>query len=274
MVQCFLVNKLYQHIRCQEINIDSQDIPVYLLKESWPIRYHSAIALKLAKIKHQNPIDIAAEIVQGLSFQSDRVEITVEVISNGIIAFELSDRTVASWLQQIIKTPLPESSFPRFSNSISADNHYSKNRFGVQYSHARCCSILRLADRDRIITLDRPNPQRTPALWFFIEPDPIPWLDVSGKLRIHHPSEQQLIGQLLNSLDADSTSSDQQFWEKRADQISNAFQAFYSQCRIWGEVKLQTPKIAQVRLGLISITQAILRYILQEKLGVLAPLEL
>ncbi|MEB3279914.1 MAG: DALR anticodon-binding domain-containing protein [Lyngbya sp.] len=273
-VQCFLVNKLHQQIQCQGVNIDPPDIPIHPLKHSWPIRYHSAIALKLAKINHQNPLDIATKIVQGLSFPNEKVEMVMEVIPDGMIAFELTDDTVATCLQQMTQTPLPASSFsPTSTQKISVN----PNLFAVQYSHARCCSILRLADRDRLITLAQPDLQTTPPLWLLIKPNPIPWLDVNGKLQFHHPREQQLIGQLLTSLDAldaGCTSSDQQFWKNKANLISDAFQAFYSQCRIWGEVKLQTPEIAQVRLGLISVTQAILRYILQEKLGLIAPLEL
>jgi arginyl-tRNA synthetase len=61
---------------------------------------------------------------------------------------------------------------------------------------------------------------------------------------------------------------------KLASTLSNALESFYSNCRIWGEVKTQTPKLAQARLGLVAITQGLLRSLLQEKLGVPAPVEL
>ncbi|ERT04594.1 arginyl tRNA synthetase N terminal domain protein [Lyngbya aestuarii BL J] len=270
-VQYFLVNQLHQQIQDSGVNIDPLDIPVYPLKDSWPIRYHSAIALKLAKINHQNPIEIATQIVHSLSFPNQGVEMTMEVIPSGMIAFELTDHAVVTWLKQMTQTPLSASSFsPTSTQTISLN----QNLFAVQYSHARCCSILRLADRDRLITLAQPHLQTTPPLWLLIKPNPIPWLDVNGKLQLNHYSEQQLIWQIITALDACYTSSEIQYWQNKAHQISDAFQAFYSQCRIWGEVKLKTPKKAQARLGLILVTQAILRYILQEKLAIIAPLEL
>ncbi|EAW37644.1 DALR anticodon-binding domain-containing protein [Lyngbya sp. PCC 8106] len=273
-VQYFLVNQLDQQIQDSGVNIDPLDIPVYPLKDSWPIRYHSAIALKLAKIYNQNPLEIATKILQCLLSQSEWVEITIDVIPSGIIIFELTDQAVVAWLKQMTQTPLPISLSSPLSSTTTFTENYNQNLFAVQYSHARCCSLLRLADRDHIITIAEPHPQTTPPFWLFINPNPIPWLDINGKLQLNHASEQQLIWQLLTALDACYTSSETQFWQNKAHQISDAFQAFYSQCQIWGEVKLKTPKKAQARLGLISVTQALLRYILQEKLAIIAPLEL
>ncbi|XZN96275.1 MAG: DALR anticodon-binding domain-containing protein [Microcoleus sp.] len=61
---------------------------------------------------------------------------------------------------------------------------------------------------------------------------------------------------------------------KLANSLSTAFQTFYSQCRIWGEVKRENLKLAQARLGLVLATQSLLRFILEELLNAVAPLEL
>jgi arginyl-tRNA synthetase len=61
---------------------------------------------------------------------------------------------------------------------------------------------------------------------------------------------------------------------KLANTLSEAFQIFYSQCRIWGEVKIEQPKLAQARVGLILATQSLLRFILENFLNAIAPLEL
>lgn len=272
-VRCFLIDKLYPRIQFQDININSQEIPVYVLKDSWPIQYHCAIALKLAKIKNHHPLEIATQILQGLPGKSEWAEISISVTPSGIIAFELTERAIATWLQQMIQTSLPVSSLPSSSTRVFSENN-DPNLFKVQYSHARCCSLLRLADRDQIISLAEPSVQTTPPLWVFREPDPIPWLKCNRQLRLRYHRERRLISQLLSAFDLDQPSSDQKYWKTKANLISDAFQEFYSQCRIWGEVKLETLKLAQARLGLIAVTQAVLRYILQEKLGLIAPLEL
>ena len=49
---------------------------------------------------------------------------------------------------------------------------------------------------------------------------------------------------------------------------------FDRSCRIWGEVNRQTPELAQARLGLIALTQFLLGWLLQEQMGVSAPVEL
>ncbi|MHC5827514.1 MAG: DALR anticodon-binding domain-containing protein, partial [Nostoc sp.] len=133
--------------------------------------------------------------------------------------------------------------------------------FAVQYAHARCCSLVLLAHREGLIKLRKPVSNTSPAFWSVIAPNPIPWLNCDGTLRLNHPDEHRLIAELVQVVDniecPDVSGSVK--WEKVALNLSQAFEKFWSNCRIWGEVKITSPEIAQARLGLLMATQSVLR---------------
>ncbi|MBE8968905.1 glutamate acetyltransferase, partial [Nostocales cyanobacterium LEGE 12452] len=148
--------------------------------------------------------------------------------------------------------------------------------FAVEYAHARCCSLVLLAHREGLIKLREPVPNTSPAYWDVISPNPLPWLNCDGILQLNHPDERRLIGELIQVVDniecPDVSGSVK--WEKVALNLSQAFEKFWSNCRIWGEVKITSPELAQARLGLLMATQSVLKFVLEENLGVFAPLEL
>ncbi|OYD98209.1 hypothetical protein CDG76_04400 [Nostoc sp. 'Peltigera membranacea cyanobiont' 210A] len=148
--------------------------------------------------------------------------------------------------------------------------------FAVEYAHARCCSLVLLAHREGLIKLREPVPNTSPAFWDIIFPNPLPWLNCDGILRLNHPDERRLIGELIQVVDniecPDISGSVK--WEKVALNLSQAFEKFWSNCRIWGEIKITSPELAQARLGLLMATQSVLRFVLEENLRVFAPLEL
>jgi arginyl-tRNA synthetase len=241
------------------------------------------------------------------------LEFSVEVVFPGWIHFRVSQQSLATWLQQLIQIPYLQSNRLDFSSlevqtrggvgdeifyneGKKLDNNSSDgfdiahqaqlddslkdlpNLFPVQYAHARCCSLLRLAHRQGLIQLSDLD-FNTPIAQL-AQPNPIPWLnDDQGAhtgqihLRLVHPAERCLISQMLDVSDITSHQG-QLSCLKLAIALGNAFESFYSRCRIWGEVKTQAPKLAQARLGLVAITQGLLRSLLQEKLGVPAPVEL
>ena len=286
-------------------------------KDRARVLYVSAIALKWAKTWQQTPQAIAAQLVETLE-PLCCPNFTVKVTTAGIIEFELTDTGLAIWLQRLAQTKLPVPESRISSPVVDADR-----LFPIQYSHARCCSLLRMAHRDRLISIAQPDVATAPQIWSLTAPNPIPWLDKGDRLRLIHPAECNLISQLIAVLDnlapifgncpqnnivgtrhcrllyhsgatgidintqnnlvgtrhcrllhhSGATGIDINYL-KIADSLSAAFQTFYSQCRIWGEVKIETPKLAQARLGLVLATQSLLRFILEELLSTVAPLEL
>ncbi len=241
------------------------------------------------------------------------LEFSVEVVFPGWINFRLSEQSLATWLQHLVQISpvrlnrVDYSSLKVQTRGGAGDQSFSKegkkldqgssdgldithqgqlddtlkdvpNLFPVQYAHARCCSLLRLAHRQGLIKLRDLDFNTSSGQ--LVQPNPIPWLnDDQGadtgqiRLRLVHPAERRLIAQMLDVSDIISDQG-QLSYLKLATALSHAFESFYSSCRIWGEVKTKTPKLAQARLGLVAITQGLLRSLLQEKLGVPAPVEL
>ncbi len=177
----------------------------------------------------------------------------IKVVPPGLLLFELTDSGIAVWLQYFCEE-LPLS-------LVEGDLPFlvTEDLFKIQYSHARCCSLLRMAGSDAIF------------------PAPISWQETDGKLRLNHPAERRLISQIFSTWDFlyFLTATPKEInWQKVATALSEAFQNFYSQCRIFGEVKIENPELAKARLGLILISKYLLQFLLVEKLKVKAPTEL
>jgi arginyl-tRNA synthetase len=270
-VKCFLLLRFHRAIAQQGT---MTEIPLNRGKNSARVLYLSAIALKLTKTWQQTPQAIAtqlAETLQPLCYP----DFAVKVARDGMIELELTDAGLAVWLQRLAQIPLPVPEYRILSPVVCADR-----LFPIQYSHARCCSLLRMADRDRLISIAQPDVATAPQIWSLAAPNPIPWLNSSRQLRLVHPGDRALISQLITVLDnlspvfGNCTQEKPVNYLKIANNLSQAFQTFYSQCRIWGEVKTETPKLAQARLGLVLATQSLLRFILAELLNAIAPVEL
>ncbi|MDD1420448.1 anticodon-binding protein [Dolichospermum sp. ST_sed1] len=243
-------------------------VPLYKGGYNQKILYISGVAMKISKSQNSPVMEVAGAIAGHLAQNSDSL-FRVKVTPPGEIHIELIDSTLAAWLQSLIvatKTgPLVNNFFdhqlPTPLNSLKV--------FTIQYAHARCYSLLRLGHQEGIIQLDKTD------IKSFISVEPISWLNSDQELRLNHPDETFLIHQLVKVVDdlvcADSSSIN---WETAGVNLSQAFEKFWCNCRIWGEVKINSPALAQARLGLLIATQLVLRSVLEDKLGIIAPLEL
>ena len=280
----------------QTLTIEPTEIPLNRLKMAAPIQYVSAIAFRLAQpLKSGNA---ASEIARTVAEQLDHLigaaqvwenseapdpicrqiwqNFTVQTAEPGWIYLQLSDRGVAIWLQSLIGSQILLSDSTNLSSSTPLSLDPSKQAvlnsvpnirnstsiFSLLHTHARCCSLRRLANQTGIICLDRAD--ATESLIF-------PWLNPeSSQLRCQHPAEQQLISQLVNTLDQLSLLKQRD--RKLAQALSQDFQSFHAACRIWGEGRTDLP-LAQTRLGLVWIVQKVMRSLLAD-LGIDAPIEL
>lgn len=236
---------------------DIPRIPLTRSRDTLKIAYRSAIALQLAPQLAQSPLDLAQKIVTQLPETSD---FAISLSPPGWIDCQLTDVGLAQWLQQWTRTPIDLP--PNLQVSPPADE------FPVQYAHARCCALLRLADAEGLIVL-----QSSQTDIEIISPDPLPWLDETQSLRLQQPAERALICQLVAVVDALQDPAAQNY-SQLALKLIEAFEEFYSQCRIFGEVNRVNPPLAIRRSGLVGVTQKVLKLLLERKFGISSPIEL
>jgi arginyl-tRNA synthetase len=250
---------------------ENDKIPLYKSRDINRILYISGVALQLSKSQNRKGIDIACAIASHFSANCGD-EFIIEIVPPGYIHFVLTDPILAGWLQHLVDGRWGEGERGRGETLIKNSSHL----FAVQYAHARCCSLMRLAQQEKLIQFGDKNVSTNLVMGSVISPNPIPWLNSDRKLRFSDSATKRLISQLVQVVDdlefCDEAGSVN--WEKAAINLSQAFEVFWCNCRIWGEVKITSPELSQARLGLVIATQSVLRFLLEEKLGVFALVEL
>ncbi|MDR9895566.1 DALR anticodon-binding domain-containing protein [Aetokthonos hydrillicola Thurmond2011] len=245
--------------------MNEEYFPLHKDRSNHKILYTSGIVPRLSKYENVSPQEIEKSIVSHFSANYSN-EFKVQSVSPNWIRFELTDPALATWLQGVAE----EGTLSRGALEQREQGEQGRqgekeifvpgvgnSLFSVQYAHARCCSLLRLGKQEGLI--DSSN---------FI-----PWLDSKKELRLTHPASTSLIDELIQVVDF-SECNILIKWEKVALKLSQAFENFWSQCRIFGEVKTTSSDLAAARLGLVMATQSVLSFLLETKLGISAPREL
>ncbi|AFY44183.1 DALR anticodon-binding domain-containing protein [Nostoc sp. PCC 7107] len=249
---------------------------LYKDRDNSKILYISGVAQQLSKSHNSTAMDIADSIRAKLSATSGDV-CQVKIVPPGWIYLELTPPFLATWLQHLVMGCLEQDGkMGKEEINSQFKDHNPANIFAVQYSHARCCSLILLGHQEGLIQLREPLPYNHPAFGQLLPQQPIPWLNHDKQLCLNLSTEKDLLAQLVQVVDdlVCASTSDAINWQKAALKLSQALENFWCQCRIWGDVKIYSPELAQARLGLVIITQRLLRFLLVEKLGVTAPWEL
>ena len=269
------------------------------------IEYISAVAFRLSRSSQKPTLELALEIAHSLSRGTislddtpyplcfDRVwqNFTVHVRPPGWIHLKLHDRGLQEWLNCLcvqlptLAEPKPQHNRAGFNLSELSSPEDITDRcttecFTILHTHARCCSLLRLGMQERLIQLEQPDPS-LPA-WRLSHSSAIAWLNADCRFRCTHPTEQQLIAQIVDVLDVLGTdllgNAPQQLVCEKLWQLSHClsqdFQAFHAHCRIFGAIKTSDRALSQTRLGMVFLTQALLHWILRDWLHISPPLEL
>lgn len=269
IVESSLLAAANKYLLHNQVLKQPQFIPVYRAKDCYCVMYISSVAFVLSKTLNVPPLEIAAAIASYL--HQAQQNITAKVVTPGFIHIKPTAPLLANWLQTLPFLPL------LLAKSILKEyfsfNINNSHLFFIQHAHARCCSLLRQAEREGTIVLTEIDAQDKLSYWASAQP--LPWLGERSQLRFCHQAEYALIGELVAVADSICASRDKlECWEQAAFNLSQAFTKFHSCCRIWGEVKLSDPQLVQARLGLILATQVILQFLLHKRLEIFAPQEL
>ncbi len=257
-----------------------------------PYQYVSTIAHRLAAKLPLTPLKIC-QIFQ--IWQPQILPLAVDVAAGlelgcwyndtGYLYFQLTPESIERWLDYLDRLP------PLDLAAVTADRHITGTSASALaiYAHARCCSLLKLAQREKVIAITTD--------WRI---DPPNWLlhcrenqQLGGSSGLFdRPVERQLIQTLMAVVDAIYTehlksssfiatnSSDLRSsrptpnWSRLTIDLAQSWLDFYRDCRIFGEIKLQNPHLAIARCGLTAIVRRYLQILLESFLGVIAVEEL
>ena len=259
-------------IKSELTSIKTKKFPLHKVKnqpkKNSRVLYISGVAVGLAKSDHQRGMEIASGIACHLSAIARDV-VSVQIVPPGWIYLELTDLFLAAWLQSLVNSGVGRDN-ERGQGKITIQNQSCL--FAIQYAHARCYSLVQLAHGEGLIKLKELTADKSRLF-----PDqPIPWLEDEQKFRLNHPAEGEVISKLVEVIDnlESPDLSGAVNWEKISLDLSQAFEAFWCQCRILGKKEISSPELAQARLGLIIATQSVLKRLLVNKFGAFAPVEL
>jgi hypothetical protein len=246
-------------------------VPIKRVGTTMPIVYVCAIAHRLATQPYQAATiatQLAALLQQQLSADPAPLlqSVIVHATAAGFIQFEVGDRAIAAWLDLLLINALPPQPLPSVASDISEAERQlvlqSSAIFAVQHAHARCCSLLQLANGEGLIRLERL--EDAPCYWSFSSLAPFPWLTSIDQLCCNHSVDRGLLGELFDACDCLSDLPQrptQVSLLRSAQAVAQAFQAFHREHPLWRKADEESA-CTLARLGLLMATQRVLYLLL------------
>ncbi|AFY94881.1 hypothetical protein [Chamaesiphon minutus] len=237
-------------------------------------QYVSTIAHRLGAKLSLNPLKICenlrSPVPNETSIEHCGLELACWYNDSGYIYFQVADSAIDRWLKYIHYIPL--------KLELQVDRAVPIPTVAI-YTHARCCSLLKLAEREKIIAL-------TPD-WQISTADrasassPVAKRDCSANPLLAQltsiydlAAERRLIQTLMAVLDAIYSNNSLGVnprppnWPKLTIDLAQSWLEFYRYCQIFGEIKRQSPHLAIARCELTAIARRYLQLLLENYLGV------
>jgi hypothetical protein len=273
---------------CSEISSRFISVPPFSLDIKRLGTLASPLPLKWMGQEGRSPQKIGNQFIQHMEQYAERAWLMPDfwLHPTGWLYARFSASDLAQWLQTLLfATPTLHLSEER-SQSPAIGISGDPVLFQLQYAHARCCSLLKLAQQEKRVQLTEPDLK---IAQFAV---PISWQNACGELSLQTLSEQRILLALMqfpHSLspkkqiygEADSPSPGNQtyiewpsltpYWHRQAQQWSTLFLDFYSECRVFGDIQSTAPELLQARLALILILKRVLAFYLEIALQIEAP---
>jgi len=261
----------------EKLPSQNQNYKSFLTLPATSIGYSCSIAFILSSYFDSTASIIAKNLASLLTSNQGNIpykswfDLDLEIVSTGWLNFYLKAETIKTWLQ--LQTHLDSNgSTPDLASSPIKKTEDRLNRFPIQYIHARCCCLLLLGAREKLICLkDNTFGHHD---WPIIRPQTISWFNSQQNLHFSATTEYELLFQLMMVSDSFLSSGVIFDWNKLAFNLSAAVAVFLADCPFLGKVRRENPQKAISRLGLIALSQYWLKRILLEKLRINAPIEL
>ncbi len=148
------------------------------------------------------------------------------------------DRTLNHWLNQ--NYPL------NFPQNIDTKIDKTQVNFIYIYTHTRCCSLLKSAHRQNIVTLNQLDLKVNQ--WAIKKPQTINY----QTLLKSDNNEQELIRELM--IIKEKTDQKKINYNNTLKNLSKKILKLESSSRIWGETLEKNISLSQARLGLIALS--------------------
>ncbi len=243
--------------------------------------YRSAIALQSATFTQTSSLELAEKIVTSVTpicqtWIPDRNWLTkaqpplplatVSVRPPGWIQFQVNPPIGALWLQFLVETTLGRStSSPKPPRKPEEP---SPSPFLWQYTHARCCSLLQLLDRQGLIQLQSSEVDST---WQIILPQPLPWLGDRAPFWQQPSPRSQLFFCIVDTLDRlydPLQPPTYRVCQTLATELCQAFQTYY---RADPPLNQESMAENQIQSGLVMVVKRLLYHLLTWGLQLPAP---
>lgn len=236
-----------------------QKLSAFLFRQEKYFFYGSPLLQQIEKAIPVLAGEIKQTIVKNFRLQvaAQNQEVLKVILFDSGLNWQIQPDLLGNWL-----TYLSRIMWQRMAVNCEYSPNKSPANFAIQYTHARCCGLLRLAHYHKLIVLH--DPYFNSLTWNILQPQHIVYLQEKQDLILIKPIEYKIIEQLI--LISDNWHNEQKTnWLAIGKKFSQQLMQFTRQCPIVPADNCYLD-LSLARIGLIALAQLWLKLILEVKL--------